>query len=148
MQNLKRMIDSQIVNGAKYYGIIDWYVSNFNKGTGQGSIYIEVSTLYSTSFHKTFRVVEKDIELGNDLLNDKCIDFESGDVVEFVASIDAATGYHAKHVRFFGLRKHLGVKAKIHEQDWNFRLGKASGQTVQKEKSVLKLVTRPRGNNE
>ena len=142
---LTRLIESQIVDGGKYYGTVDWYVPDFYNEHGKGYVYIEVSKPYHESVFKMFQMDEDDVEAAKRII-EKPVDsgrvvpeFEPGDVVEFIASLDTANGCRAKHIKFFGLKNYGFVKQALEKQNCQFHLGKTAG-----EKTILKLVARPR----
>lgn len=147
------MIESQIVDGGKYYGIVDWYVPDFYNEKGKGCLYIGVNTFHQTHFSKTFQMCEDDVLVGKKFItknlgsegdSKQIPEFETGDVVEFVASIDTARGCVAKAIRYYGSNEHTFVRHKLDDQERQLKLGIMR----QVPKGTLKLVVRPRGKSE
>ncbi len=144
-KKLLQSYNEQLINGEKYYGIIDWYVQNFSNNLGKGILYIKVFLRTHESNDITFQVHEVDIEPEYQVLpgfvSTKPV-LRSEDVVEFIADLDPINGNRARKIKFYGTKK--SAKAKFREQEWDFRLGKIKP----KERLIWKLVARPRREDE
>lgn len=136
-------IEPLLVEGERYFGIVDWYMSDFTKDRGKGMLYIPITPLKEDRYFRTFEFSDLDIELDRDL-NRKLSKPEliSTDVVEFTPDLNDRTGYKARSVKFYGTPSFQFVKARLREQEWGFKL--KSGKQKPAEKIILKLAVRPK----
>lgn len=149
LHDLDRAIADQIKDGGVYLGVIDWFLPRFRKGEARGSLYIHVDTMRGDGFSKTFEIEQLDISVAKrwedykeDGRNIRVPVFDAADVVEFVAGIDPVTGYRAKHIRYLGLFTNTELKRKLHDQEWNFRMGNIESPAAPL--PPLRLRSRPR----
>lgn len=151
MHELNRAVDFQIKDGGIYLGTIDWFHPKFQTNP-KGSLYIYVDTYRENGFVKTFQIKDQlDISVAKRWENftekGKTIRipvFDTGDVVQFVARIDRSTGYQARNVLYVGLGSDLTIKRRLHDQEWDLKLGHHSNGGTGSPLPPLKLRSRPR----
>ena len=145
---MSSLLELPIIDGEKYFGIVDWYIPDFTKDRGKGMLYIPLSNLKNDRYFRTFQFDDVDIELDRNLSNSlagfvRTSELISGDVVEFQALLDNRIGLKAKNIKFYGTQNFQFTKAKLREQEWSLKLKSIKKNPA--EKINLKLVTRPKG---
>src|SRR5574342_407116 len=100
--------------------------------------YISISAPQKEKYFKTFKFTADNIK-------DKFYKPKSGDVIEFVGTLNPINGNYAEGIEFYGLQTCTAVKNRLYAQDWNLKL--EMGNRNRKANTQFKLATRPRGAN-